>query len=206
MGKVGSCPPLESLGEILEGRGKGGKREGRGKKRRKGKREARENGKEKKGNCKRGGGKLKMERGKVWKWVEDLFSLFETTGICFGFTKMEISTGKKAFHAGKKCDFAPSEKYSSYATVYRHLLWGKFSNLTYLWLHTWLRPWVSRWASGIARGKGGMWSKFKKKGMWTNHLSSLCTVVCRSSVHKGCFKREKSIWVFILGHKMGTVC
>ena len=27
------------------------------------------------------------------------FSLFETTEICFGSTKMEISTGKKAFHA-----------------------------------------------------------------------------------------------------------
>ena len=30
------------------------------------------------------------------------FSLFETTEICLGCTKMEVSTGKKAFHTGKK--------------------------------------------------------------------------------------------------------
>ena len=40
-----------------------------------------ENAEEKKGNCKRGGGKL---------------SLFETTKICLGCTKMEISTRKKS--------------------------------------------------------------------------------------------------------------
>ena len=72
------CPPLESLREILELKGK---REARGEKEedfkgkeRQGKKEKwkMENGEEKKGNCKRGGGKLKMERG---KWAKDLFFL-----------------------------------------------------------------------------------------------------------------------------------
>ena len=48
---------------------------------------------------------------------EKTFS-FQTTEICFGSTKMGIFYREKAFHAGKKIrknDFAPSEKYSSYA-------------------------------------------------------------------------------------------
>ena len=60
------------------------------------------------------------------------FSLFKTTEICFESTKMEplkfvlslpkwdFFTGKKHFTTGKKfrkTDFAPSEKYSSYAPV-----------------------------------------------------------------------------------------
>ena len=47
-----------------------------------------------------------------------LLSLFKTTNICFGSTKMEIFYREKAFHAGKKNqekDFAPSEKFSCYA-------------------------------------------------------------------------------------------
>ena len=46
------------------------------------------------------------------------FSLFKTTKICFGSTKIEIFYREKAFHAGKKFrknDFAPSEKVSCYA-------------------------------------------------------------------------------------------
>ena len=51
----------------------------------------------KEGNGKREGGKLKMEGGKVIKWSEDFFfffffffclSLFKSTEICFGSTKM----------------------------------------------------------------------------------------------------------------------
>ena len=72
------------------------------------------------------------KKGKVenWKWKEEKLqneewtsppplSTFQTTEICFGSTKWEFSTGKKAFHAGKKIsknDFAPSEKYSCYAS------------------------------------------------------------------------------------------
>ena len=94
------------------------------------------------------GGKLKMEGRKVTKWGEDFFlfcfvfgfffffvlfcfvlvffcfSLLKPIGICFGSTKMEIFYWEKAFHARKKIrrnDFAPSEKYSSYAPVCVHL-------------------------------------------------------------------------------------
>ena len=89
-------------------------------------RKKRESGEEKKENQKREGGKLKLEGGKVtkWKWGEDFFfffcfSLFKTTEICFGSTKMGIFYRKKEFHTGKKIwgnDFAPSEKYFSYTT------------------------------------------------------------------------------------------
>ena len=56
-------------------------------------------------------------------------SLFETTEICLGSTKMEISTEKKThthFAPGKmvKSDFAPPVKYSSYASECRHA-WDK---------------------------------------------------------------------------------
>ena len=72
-----------------------------------------ENWEEKNENCKREGGKVEMEVGKVIKSGEDLFfffflfflscfSLLKTTKICFGFTKMGISTGKKHFTPGKK--------------------------------------------------------------------------------------------------------
>ena len=47
------------------------------------------------------------------------FALFKTTKICFGSTKMGIFYREKAFHVTKKIwknDFAPSEKYSSYAS------------------------------------------------------------------------------------------
>ena len=103
------------------------------------KREKGENWEEKKENCKREGWKLKGEGVKVTKHrkkVEDLFfffvvvffvvfvfvlffffclSLFKTTKICFGSTKMEIFYWEKSFLAGKKIrknDFAPSEKFS----------------------------------------------------------------------------------------------
>ena len=70
-----------------------------------------------------------MEGGKVPKWGEDLFffffffcfSLFKTTKICFGSTKLEIfycSTGKKAFHT-RKNDFALSEKFSCYVHAHK---------------------------------------------------------------------------------------
>ena len=109
--------------EFLEGRGKGKKgREGKEEREKRGK-EKMENGKEKNWNFKRGGWKPNNGRGKVWTWAEDLFllffflSLFETTEICLGCTKMEIYMGKKSGN-------------------------GKFSNLAHLWLHTWLRPWI----------------------------------------------------------------
>ena len=65
--------------------------------------EKRENGEEKKGNCKRGG-KLKMKGEGYENELRTFFlsfffffclSLFETTEMCLGCTKMEISTGKK---------------------------------------------------------------------------------------------------------------
>ena len=43
-------------------------------------------------------------KGKVIKWREDLFSLFKTTEICFGSTKMRIFYRENAFHAGKKSE------------------------------------------------------------------------------------------------------
>ena len=63
-----------------------------------------------------------MEGGKYEnEWRTSFFSLFETNEICLGSTKMEISTGKKAFHTGKKLEKVtlppPPEKYSSYATA-----------------------------------------------------------------------------------------
>ena len=96
--------------------------------------EKRENWEEKKENWQREGGKLKMEVVKVIKWGEALFffffssffffffcfSLFKTTEICFGSTKMEIFYREKAFHVGKKIrknDFASSEKFSSYTLI-----------------------------------------------------------------------------------------
>ena len=42
------------------------------------------------------------------------YSLFKTTEICFGSTKIGIFYGEKAFDAGKN-DFAPSKNFSSYA-------------------------------------------------------------------------------------------
>ena len=55
-------------------------------------------------------GKLKIEGRKVTKWGDFFFflfsffcfSLFKTTEICFGSTKMEIFYQEKAFHTGKK--------------------------------------------------------------------------------------------------------
>ena len=95
MDKVGESPtrpPLESLGKILEGRGKGGKREGRGEKEvkrgKKGKKKKkRENGEEEKGMVKRRR-KTWNRRGNLWKWAEEaentfifffLLVFFETT-------------------------------------------------------------------------------------------------------------------------------
>ena len=77
-----------------------GKKEGR----KKGKRG--ENWEKKKENCEREG--WKMEGGKVTKWGETFlfvfcFSLFKTTKICFGCTKMEIFYREKSIsHPGKK--------------------------------------------------------------------------------------------------------
>ena len=50
------------------------------------------------------------------------FSLFKTTEISFGSTKIGILDQEKAFCTGEKTrknDFAPSEKYSSYAVIMR---------------------------------------------------------------------------------------
>ena len=69
-------------------------------------------------------GKVENWKWKVEKWGEAFFffffclSLFKTTKICFGSTKVVIFYQEKAFHAGKKIrknDFAPSEKFSCYA-------------------------------------------------------------------------------------------
>ena len=103
--------PWKIWGKILEGRGKWWKRKkwkGEGKRGkgtdRKGKK-GKWRGKRRE-NC---GGKLKIEggKGKVWKWAaEDLFfSLFETTKICLGCTKMEILGGN--FLASPTFDCTP---------------------------------------------------------------------------------------------------
>ena len=74
-----------------------------------------ENGEEKKENLKGKGGQLKIKGEKVWKWF---FS-----SSCHLLKPLKIENGqflpgKSYFTPGKlgKTDFAPSEKYSSYAT------------------------------------------------------------------------------------------
>ena len=58
--------------------------------------------------CKREGEKLKMDEGKSSKMSRGPFTFFffffsfKMMKICFGCTKMEISTQEKAFHARKK--------------------------------------------------------------------------------------------------------
>ena len=88
-----------------------------------------ENGEEKKENKKRGwkieNGRrksYKMRRGPLFFFFFFLFffSLFKTTEICFGSTKMGVFCWKKAFHTGGKNQekwLCPSEKYSSYTPV-----------------------------------------------------------------------------------------
>ena len=67
-------------------------------------------------------GKVEIENGRRgWKFQNKkrtffffCFSLFKTTKICFGSTRMEIFYRKKAFHAGKKFrknDFAPQKNF-----------------------------------------------------------------------------------------------
>ena len=58
-----------------------------------------------------------MRRGLVFFFFAFHFS--KPLKFVFGLPKCEFSTGKKAFHTGKKIrknDFAPSEKYYSYAS------------------------------------------------------------------------------------------
>ena len=120
-GAGGRVPPDTSHREIsddLPGKERQGKRENR---------------EEKKENRKREGRKLNMEGGKVTKWGggegEDLLFFFffffcfafhfsKPLKFVLGLPKWEFSTRKKHFTPGKKIrknDFAPSEKYSSYA-------------------------------------------------------------------------------------------
>ena len=98
--KWASRPPLESLGEILESRRKGGKGEGRGKRRGEGKRARKK-------------GKWIIERKEeIVKGEEEKF--------VWGLPKWnflpEKNKNKNISRWGKnrKCDFAASEKYSSY--------------------------------------------------------------------------------------------
>ena len=55
-------------------------------------------------NCKREGRKWKMEGGKVTEWREDPFAFNFSKPLKFvlGLPIWKFSTGKKAFHAGKK--------------------------------------------------------------------------------------------------------
>ena len=68
--------------------------------------EERENGAERKENRKKGkrkGRKLKMDGKKLQNEERTFcFSLFKTTDICFGSTKIGIFYREKSFHAGKK--------------------------------------------------------------------------------------------------------
>ena len=70
-----------------------------------------------KGKSKKGRMEIGNRRGTVTRGLFFFISLFKTTEICFGSPKWEFCTGKKHFALGKnrKNDFAPSEKYSSYA-------------------------------------------------------------------------------------------
>ena len=93
-------------------------------------------------------GKLEGEKSmKMSRKLTFFFLHVETTEICCGCTKIEISTRKKkTFHAGKKIkksDFATPEKYSSYATghhlAFREGVWGRmclFSFCCYSWFAT----------------------------------------------------------------------
>ena len=65
------------------------------------------------------------------------FFFLETADICLDSTKMEISTGKKAFHAGKKIGKSvlaspppPLKKYSSCPTVSVHAFNNQLKKLT----------------------------------------------------------------------------
>ena len=129
-------PPLESLGKIWKERRKEKKRKGAGKRGRKEKkRDARKKGKmerEKREILKGEEENLKW-KGKVSLWKRAMsrgpffffcLSLFETTEICLGCTKMEISMGKKLGN-------------------------GKFSNP---WLHIWLCPWMEFYFSRMRNG------------------------------------------------------
>ena len=159
-----------------------------------------ENGKEKNGNCKRGRGKLKMEWRKVWKWAGDFFflllsfflsfsffflSLFETTEICLGCIKMEISTGKNAFLAGKK----------SRNVAIRHVPTLIFCKATHLCWTDWKsRPWF--WGTcygwflirvvgspGIAPDSSCSLSRFRINGSlvrWTIQLWTLIILNIRT--------------------------
>ena len=86
---------------------------------------------------------MKMSRSPLFFFF--CLSLFETTEICLGCTKMEICTGKKAFHAGKKLGNVTLSplKNIPLRPLYIDIYYGrKFSNLAHLWLHTWLCPWI----------------------------------------------------------------
>ena len=116
-------------------------------------------GKDRQGR-KRGNGKKrrKIEKAKVknWKWKEEklqneertpffffCFSFFKMTEICFGFTKMEIFYWEKAFYAWKKIrknDFAPSEKFSCYASGWNKQTKKKKKAQTQKYIYTPLYP------------------------------------------------------------------
>ena len=134
--------PWKVSGKFLKKGGNKEKREGREEKKRKEKERQGKKGEmeNKRSEIVKGEeeNKLKMEGGngkyKVWKWAEDLFFFFFFFFFfllvtiwnhwnLFGVYQNGIFLpGKKQFKPG---NIAPSEKYSSYATVYRHLLWGK---------------------------------------------------------------------------------
>ena len=69
--------------------------------------------------------KIENERRNSYKIRRGLFfSLFETPEICFGSIKVGIFYREKAFFVGKKMrknDFAPFEKFSTYALAMIHL-------------------------------------------------------------------------------------
>ena len=62
-------------------------------------------------------------------------SLFKSTKICFGSTKMEIFYREKAFHAAKKIrknDFASSEKFSCCAPGEKYISGPRYWNIPLL--------------------------------------------------------------------------
>ena len=68
-------------------------------------------------------GRWKSKSYKMRRGLFFCFSLFKTTKICFGSTKMEIFYREKSISRREKIrknDFAPSEKFSCYAPVHNY--------------------------------------------------------------------------------------
>ena len=130
----------------------------------------------------------KIEKGKMekWKWKEEklqnaertfffLFccSLFKTTEICFGSTKIGIFYREKAFYTGKEIGkdyFVPSEKCSSYAPVpnsWLTIFILQFNCSIHLILQL-NRFWLTCFGNSTARGGHSNGKRGYKARPWTH--------------------------------------